>query len=76
VREGSGGARATMVAIVLDDRDGLHTRLTCSRMKQLVTAIDATSVYGSDGFERWCRVVEGDIGLQRMVVQRQTIQNS
>jgi hypothetical protein len=37
VREGSGGARATMVAIVADERGRLQARLICSRMMQWVT---------------------------------------
>lgn len=35
VRDGSGGARATMVAILSDERGRLYTRLTCSRKQQL-----------------------------------------
>lgn len=43
VREGSGGARATMVAIVPDERSRLLARLICSGMMQLVTS----SIYKS-----------------------------
>lgn len=44
VRDGSGGARATMVAILSDERGCLHAGRTCLREQQLVCSSDAVSI--------------------------------